>query len=156
VAIRTDYVVTMFNLQRQGAPLMLLNEMRQIFSFLARTDICITVTRLPGVENGLADALGRIHVFGLVEPARRWSASKEHIEGPMERRRCVPVFLPVQTIARAMQKLRVEKVRVVMVLSEWCGKGWWNLPQFDVEGQIDLGKSCDVLIPRSTMAADFS
>jgi hypothetical protein len=39
LAIRTDSMVTVFNLQRQGASLTLLNEIRQIFSFLTQMDI---------------------------------------------------------------------------------------------------------------------
>jgi hypothetical protein len=44
--------------------------MRQIFSFLTYTYTWMTMTRLPGVENGLADALDCTNVSDLVEPAR--------------------------------------------------------------------------------------
>jgi hypothetical protein len=64
LAIWTDNMVTVYNLNRQGASVSLLNETRQIFSFLTQMDIHISVTHVPGVENGLADSLSRMDAVG--------------------------------------------------------------------------------------------
>jgi hypothetical protein len=61
---RTDNMVTVFNLQRQGASESLLYETRQIFSLLVKLDIRIMVTHVPGVENVTADALSRMDRVG--------------------------------------------------------------------------------------------
>jgi hypothetical protein len=57
-------MVTVFNLQRQGASESLLYETRRIFSILQKLDIRITVTHLPGKENVTADALSRMDLVG--------------------------------------------------------------------------------------------
>jgi hypothetical protein len=57
-------MVTVFNLQRQGASESLLYETRQIFSFLLKMDIRLQITHVPGVENVTADALSRMDVAG--------------------------------------------------------------------------------------------
>jgi hypothetical protein len=64
LSIRSDNLVTVFNLQRQGASLSLLNETRQIFSLLTKLDVRILVSHVPGVENGLADSLSRMDAAG--------------------------------------------------------------------------------------------
>jgi hypothetical protein len=57
-------MVTVFNLQRQGASESLLYETRQIFSFLLKMDIKLQITHVPGVENVTADALSRMDMAG--------------------------------------------------------------------------------------------
>jgi hypothetical protein len=69
VVTRKDDIAAMFNLRLQVAP-TLLNETRRIFAFLAYTRFCITVTRLPAVGSGLTEALDRMKVSGLAQPAR--------------------------------------------------------------------------------------
>jgi hypothetical protein len=64
LSVRTDNMVTVFNLQRQGASQSLLYETRQIFSLLQRMDMRLLVTHIPGVENGVADALSRLDRVG--------------------------------------------------------------------------------------------
>jgi ribonuclease HI len=64
ISIRTDNMVTVFNLQRQGASESLLYETRQIFSLLLKMDVRIAVTHVPGVKNGTADALSRLDKVG--------------------------------------------------------------------------------------------
>jgi hypothetical protein len=57
-------MVTVYNLQRQGASESLLYETRQIFSFLLKMDIRLQITHVPGVENVTADALSRMDTAG--------------------------------------------------------------------------------------------
>jgi hypothetical protein len=64
LAIRSDNMVTVFNLQRQGASESLLHETRRIFSILQKLDIRISVTYLPGKENVTADSLSRMDLVG--------------------------------------------------------------------------------------------
>ena len=64
LTVRTDNMVTVYNLQRQGASKNLLNETRQIFSLLVRLDIRIRVMHIPGVQNTMADALSRMDLVG--------------------------------------------------------------------------------------------
>jgi hypothetical protein len=61
---RTDNMVNVFNMQRQGASQFLLYETRQIFSLLQRMDMRLLVTHTPGVENEVADALSRLDKVG--------------------------------------------------------------------------------------------
>jgi hypothetical protein len=65
LAIRTDNMVTVFNLRRNGASGgMLLKVTRAIFSLLTAMDIRLQITHVPGVENILTDALSRMDVVG--------------------------------------------------------------------------------------------
>jgi ribonuclease HI len=64
LALRSDNMVTVFNLQRQGASESLVYETRQIFSFLTKHDIRLSVTHVPGIENVTADALSRMDLVG--------------------------------------------------------------------------------------------
>jgi hypothetical protein len=64
LAVKTDNMVTVFNLQRQGASETLLYETRQIFKLLTKWDIRISVTHIPGKENVVADALSRMDPVG--------------------------------------------------------------------------------------------
>jgi hypothetical protein len=64
ISVRTDNMVTVFNLQRQGASESLLYETRQIFSLLVKLNIRLMVTHVPGVENVTADALSRMDRVG--------------------------------------------------------------------------------------------
>jgi hypothetical protein len=64
LSVRTDNMVTVFNLQRQGASQSLLYETRQIFPLLLKMDVQLMVTHIPGVENGVADALSRLDRVG--------------------------------------------------------------------------------------------
>ena len=64
LTIRTDNMVTVYNLQRQGSSKHLLNETRQIFSILLKLDIRIRIMHVPGVQNTLADALSRMDLVG--------------------------------------------------------------------------------------------
>jgi hypothetical protein len=56
LALRTDNMVTVFNLQRIGAGETLLHETRQIFSLLTQENIRLTVAHVPGIQNDLTDA----------------------------------------------------------------------------------------------------
>ena len=62
--VRSDNMVTVYNLRRQGASINLLNETRQIFSLLQKLDVRITVAHVPGIQNTLADALSRMDLVG--------------------------------------------------------------------------------------------
>jgi hypothetical protein len=64
LAIKTDNIVTIFNLQRQGASESLVYETRQTFSLLQKLDVRITVTHIPRIDNGVADALSRMDKVG--------------------------------------------------------------------------------------------
>jgi ribonuclease HI len=64
ISIKTDNMVTVFNLQRQGASEGLLYETRQIFSLLLKLDVRVAVTHIPGVKNATADALSRLDRAG--------------------------------------------------------------------------------------------
>jgi hypothetical protein len=64
MTVRSDNSVTVFNLQRQGAGIALLQLTRKIFSLLLKLDIRITSCHIPGKENTLTDALSRIHATG--------------------------------------------------------------------------------------------
>jgi hypothetical protein len=59
ITIRSDNMVTVFNLQRQGASECLLYETRQIFSLLLQSNVRISVSHVQGVNNVTAglDAL---------------------------------------------------------------------------------------------------
>jgi hypothetical protein len=70
LAIKTENMVTVFNLQRQGGSETLLYETRQIFKLLTKWDIRITVTHIPGKENTVADALSRMDPVGDYELVR--------------------------------------------------------------------------------------
>ena len=62
--IRSDNMVTVYNLRRHVASINLLNETRQIFSLLQKLDVRIVVTHVPGIQNTLADALSRMDLVG--------------------------------------------------------------------------------------------
>ena len=62
--IRSDNMVTVYNLRRQGVSINLLNETRQIFSLLQKLDVRIVATHVPGIQNTLADALSRMDLVG--------------------------------------------------------------------------------------------
>jgi hypothetical protein len=65
LSVRTDNMVTVFNLQRQGASQSLLRKM----------DVRLMVTHILGVENEVADALSRmdkIKNYSLKEEYFRW------------------------------------------------------------------------------------
>jgi hypothetical protein len=64
MTIRSDNLVTVFNLQRQGAGPALLYLTREIFSILTTHDIRLHVTHIKGVENVLVDALSRLEITG--------------------------------------------------------------------------------------------
>jgi hypothetical protein len=64
LTVRSDNSVTVYNLQRQGAGIALLHLTRAIFSLLEGLDIRLHVSHIPGVENGLTDALSRIDRVG--------------------------------------------------------------------------------------------
>jgi hypothetical protein len=68
LTMKTDNMVTVFNLQRQGTSESLLYETRQIFSLLLRMDVRITVTHVPVVKNTTADALSRMDKVGDYAP----------------------------------------------------------------------------------------
>jgi hypothetical protein len=57
-------MVTVFNLQRQGASESLLHETREFFSLLLKLDIRISVTHIPGASNTKTDALSRMDKVG--------------------------------------------------------------------------------------------
>jgi hypothetical protein len=63
LAIRSDNMVTVFNLQRQGASESLLYKTRRIFSILQKLDIMISVTHLPGKENVTAYTLSCMNLM---------------------------------------------------------------------------------------------
>ena len=60
LTIQCDNLVTVYNLQRQGAGLALLDATREIFSLLTELDIRLHVQHIPGVENVHVDALSRM------------------------------------------------------------------------------------------------
>jgi hypothetical protein len=64
LTIRSDNAVTVYNLQRQGAGVALLNMTRSIFSLLQELDIRLHVMHIPGIENVLTDELSRIDSSG--------------------------------------------------------------------------------------------
>ena len=64
LTVRSDNTVTVYNLQRQGAGIALLDLTRAIFSLLQQLDIRIHVCHIPGVENVLADHLSRMEATG--------------------------------------------------------------------------------------------
>jgi ribonuclease HI len=72
LSVRTDNMVTVFNLQRQGASMSLLYETRQIFSLLQRMDVRVSVTHIPGIENVMADALSRMDRVGDYSLGKEW------------------------------------------------------------------------------------
>jgi ribonuclease HI len=64
ISIRTDNMVIVFNLQRQGASESLLHETREIYSLLLKLDIRISVTHIPGANSTVPDALSRMDKVG--------------------------------------------------------------------------------------------
>jgi ribonuclease HI len=64
LALRTDNMVTVFNMQRIGASESLLHETREIFSLLTQDNIRLTVSHVPGIQNDLTDALSRMDSAG--------------------------------------------------------------------------------------------
>jgi hypothetical protein len=68
IAVRTDNVVTVYNLRKQIAPGgKLLQETRAIFSLLTQIDTRIMMSHIPGVDNGFAVALSRMDTAGHYE-----------------------------------------------------------------------------------------
>jgi hypothetical protein len=57
-------MVTVFNLRRQGASESLLYETRQVFSLLLQSDVRISASHVPGVNNVTADAFSRMDSVG--------------------------------------------------------------------------------------------
>jgi hypothetical protein len=182
LSIRSDNLVTVFNLQRQGASESLLKETKAIFSFLVRMDIRIMVTHVPGVENVEADALSRMDEVGDYElkqevfddavsklgvaPTVDMFANSRNTKCPLYLALPGPdegealaldclrfawsvglpyVFPPVQIIPRVLQKIRLERITVLMVVPEWPSRPWWNLWQMGVQDQVVLGPSEQVL-----------
>jgi hypothetical protein len=64
LSLRSDNMVTVFNLQRIAASESLLNETRQIYSLLTQENIRLSVSHVPGVQNDLTDALSRMDSAG--------------------------------------------------------------------------------------------
>jgi hypothetical protein len=65
LVIRTDNMVTVFNLRWQGASGgKLLEATRAIFTLLTAMDIRLQVSQVPGVENAFTDALSRMDTAG--------------------------------------------------------------------------------------------
>jgi hypothetical protein len=65
MAVRTDNMVTFYNLRRQRAPGgKLLQAIRAIFSLLTQLDARIVMSHVSGVDHGLADALSRMDTAG--------------------------------------------------------------------------------------------
>jgi hypothetical protein len=65
IAVRTDNMVTVYNLRRQRAPGgKLLRATRAIFSLLTQLDTRIIMSHVPGVDNDFADALSRMDTAG--------------------------------------------------------------------------------------------
>jgi hypothetical protein len=64
LSVRTDNMVTVFNLQRQGASQSVPYKTRQIFSLLQKMDVRLMVTHILGLENEAADALSRMGRVG--------------------------------------------------------------------------------------------
>jgi hypothetical protein len=60
IAVRTDNMVTVYNLRRQRAP----------DSNLLKATLTIFMSHVPGVDNGLADALSRMDTAGDYELLR--------------------------------------------------------------------------------------
>jgi hypothetical protein len=65
IAVRTDNMVTVYNLRRQREPGgKLLQATRAIFSLLSQLDTRIMMSHVPGVDNNFADALSRTDTAG--------------------------------------------------------------------------------------------
>jgi hypothetical protein len=65
IAVRTDNMVTVYNLRRQRAPGgKLLQATRAIFSLLTQLDTRIMMSHVPGINNKSADALSRMDTSG--------------------------------------------------------------------------------------------
>jgi hypothetical protein len=60
LSVRTDNRVTVFNLQRQGVSRLLLHGTRQTLSLPQKKDVRLMVTHILGVQNEVADELGRM------------------------------------------------------------------------------------------------
>jgi hypothetical protein len=58
IAVRTDNMMTVYNLRRQRGKL--LQAIRAIFSLLTQLDTRIVMSHVPGVDNDFADALSRV------------------------------------------------------------------------------------------------
>jgi ribonuclease HI len=178
LTIKSDNMVTVFNLQRQGASESLAKETKAIFSLLVKLDIRISVMHVPGVENVEADALSRMDEVGdyELEQGRFEEAVKSLGVVPTidlfandRNTKCclflalpgqggsgaaaldafrfrwtdgLPyVFPPVQIIPRVLQKVWMERARVVMVVPEWPSRPWWNLWRMGVKKEVVLGYS---------------
>jgi hypothetical protein len=65
IAVRTDNMVTVYNLRHQRAPGgKLLQATRAIFSVLTKLNTRILVSHVPGEDNALTDALSRMDTAG--------------------------------------------------------------------------------------------
>jgi hypothetical protein len=65
IAVRTDNMVTVYNLRRQRAPGgKLLQATRAIFSLLTQLDTQIMMSHVPGFDNDFADTLSRMDTAG--------------------------------------------------------------------------------------------
>jgi hypothetical protein len=64
LTVQCDNLVTVYNLQRQGAGPALLRLTQKIFSILTAQDIRLHVCHIPGVQNVLSDALSRLEITG--------------------------------------------------------------------------------------------
>jgi hypothetical protein len=64
------------------------------------------------------------------------------------------VFPPVQVIPRVLQKIRLERDTVVMVVPEWPSGPWWNMVAGRARRMVRLGKSEEVLEKGPSMAAN--
>jgi hypothetical protein len=184
-------MVTVFNLQRQGASQSLLCETRQILSLLRKRDVRLMVTHIPGVESDVADALSRMDRVGdyslKQEYFRRWvealgveptvdvfANSTNHkcqrfltlpgrlAEGAVAldglrftwAGELAYVFSPVLLIPRVLQKVRLERDTVVMVVPKWPSRPWWNMVAGRARRMVGLGKSEKVLEKGPSMAAN--
>jgi hypothetical protein len=64
------------------------------------------------------------------------------------------VFPPVQLLPRVLQKMRLERDTVVMVVPQWPSRPWWNMLAGRAKRMVRLGKSEDVLEKERSMAAN--
>jgi hypothetical protein len=64
------------------------------------------------------------------------------------------VFPPVQLIPRVLQKIRLERDTVVMVVPEWPSRPWWNMVAGRPRKMVRLGKSEEVLEKGPSMVAN--
>jgi hypothetical protein len=184
MTIRTDNMVTMYNLRRQRASRgPLLHATKQIFKILTALDIRIFTEHIPGVQNVLTDALSRMGAAG------DYVLSQSVFDGAVQRLRLVPsidlfansssrklprffspkdhalrrswrnevpyAFPPLQLIPRVLQKMRREVSSALIVVPEWPSQPWWNLLWMNAVGDpVRLGQSDAVLTKGAAMDED--